>query len=167
MSLVSWIGTLWDYNYWGNHRLLDCLETISEDDFTKQDDYSIGSIQHQLVHIMWAELVWYNRIHDQSRPTFTVEDYPSLESIRNQWEDFDNHWRQYLLSLTDDMLEEELHVTRQNGEAYVMSIQAIIHHIVNHGTNHRAQILHLIHVYGGRTFEQDMTAFFRHKQGIG
>lgn len=165
MQTTDWIRTtLWDYNYWATYRLLDALETISDNDFTRPNAYSVGSIHTQLVHIMWAEAVWYTRLHEQPRPLFTADDYPTLASIRVKWSDIKAQWMQYLSDLTDDQLDTDIQVIRGNGDPYTMTIRSILHHVPNHGTNHRAQILSLVHQYGGETFEQDMTAYIRYQQ---
>jgi uncharacterized damage-inducible protein DinB len=48
-----------------------------------------------------------------------------------------------------------------NGEIVTSVLREILWHVVNHGTDHRAQILQLCYVYGAPTFEQDMFFFYR------
>ncbi|MEL6525463.1 MAG: DinB family protein [Chloroflexota bacterium] len=162
MSLAH-IQTLLNYNYWAHHQLFDCLETISETDFLADSDYSSGSMQVQLVHIMWAEATWYARLHDQPRPPFTAEDYPTLHEIKTKWQAIETDWRTYIASLSLSDLDTRYDITPYTGNPYHATVQEIIAHVVNHGTNHRAQILQHIHNAGGQTFEQDMSRYFRER----
>jgi uncharacterized damage-inducible protein DinB len=47
---------------------------------------------------------------------------------------------------------------------YEHKIGEVLIHVVNHGTDHRAQMLRLIGDYGGQTFEQDIIFYLREKQ---
>lgn len=162
--MLDWIKTAMDYNYWAHHKLLDCLDTISDADFKKPVDYSIGSLHQQIVHVMWAEDLWYARITGKTRPDFTHEGFPTRESIREKWTEVEANWRDYVDTLTDDELQRTFEVQRLNGETYVHSIRDTMLHMVNHGTDHRAQMLELIHGYGGETFAQDIIYFLREQQ---
>ncbi|MGB1288567.1 MAG: DinB family protein, partial [Aggregatilineales bacterium] len=124
--MLNWIQTIWDYNYWGHHKILDCLDTISEADFKRDVDYSIGSLHQQIVHVMWAEDVWYARLHDMPRPTYIVDDYPTRNSIREKWTITEINWREYLQNLTETELSREFEMTRLNGQALIHSVMEIM-----------------------------------------
>lgn len=162
--MLNWIRTTWDYNYWAHRKLWDCIMSISDADFKKPFDYSIGSIHEQVVHTMWAEAIWYARLHDEERPTFTAEDYPERAAIRAKWDDVEAKWRAYLNRLTPDQVDRTFEVVRANGESYIHSVRDVLMQVVNHGTDHRAQMLQLIHHCGGETFAQDIIYYFREQQ---
>lgn len=164
MDMFDYIKTLWDYNYWARDRIWPCIETISEEDFVRPFEYSMGSLQAQVVHVMWAEATWLTRFYDQPRPTFTAKDYPTLATIYEKWQLVESDWKVYLATLTNEALNHPLHITRQNGQTYRIQVFEALMHIVNHGTNHRAQILQIIHRYGGLTVEQDISFYVRERQ---
>ncbi len=157
--MLQWTRTLWDYNYWAHRKLWNCIETISDSDFVKPVAYSVGSVHIQVVHVMWAEAVWYERIHNGHRPTFTAEDYPTRPLIRAKWDQIEAKWRAYLDHTTEDELRREIEIVPLRGQPYKCTVLEMLSHAVNHGTNHRAQILQLIHGYGGETFEQDLSFY--------
>ena len=159
--MLNWINTIWHYNYWAHHQMLDCVSHISETDFKREVDYSMGSVHRQVVHVMWAESIWYARINGLPRPEYTVTDYPTLAAIRDKWSDIEAQWRAYLDRLTETELHSTFDYVRGNNEAITSVVYEILWHIVNHGTDHRAQILQLSHTYGAPTFEQDMFFYFR------
>jgi uncharacterized damage-inducible protein DinB len=162
--MLQYTRTLWDYNYWAHHKLWNCIETISDSDFVKPVAYPVGSVHVQVVHVMWAEAVWYERIHHRSRPTFTADDYSTRPVIREKWDQIESHWRAYLARTTEDDLRRELEITPLRGQPYSCTVQEMLLHAVNHGTNHRAQILQLIDSHGGETFEQDLSSYYRERQ---
>lgn len=164
--MLNWIKTIWDYNYWAHHKMIDCVGQLSDTDFKKEVDYSMGSVHRQIVHVMWAESVWYARINGLVRPEFTTEDYPTVEAIRTKWSDIEAQWRTYLERLTEAELSTSFDYTRGNNEATSSVLRETLWHVVNHGTDHRAQILQLCHGYGAPTFEQDMFFYYRARDGI-
>lgn len=166
MLTLDYIKTIWDYNYWGHHKLLDCLETVSSEDFVKPVPYSIGSLHQQIVHVMWAEALWMSRIRAEARINWTTETFPSLAAIRENWAIVEADWRKFVANLKEEDLARivESH-SISKGQSYQDKLPQILVHVVNHGTDHRSQMLRIIHDFGGKTFEQDMIYYFREKSG--
>ncbi|MEQ8672201.1 MAG: DinB family protein [Aggregatilineales bacterium] len=162
--MLDWIRIAIDYNYWAQRKLLYCLSTVSGADFKKPVNYSIGSLHQQIVHVMWAEALWLARLQGETFTQFSHEDYPTLDDIREGWAGIEMQWRDYIADLTESDVMGEFEMRRTNGEAYVHRVRDVILHVVNHGTDHRAQMLELIHSYGGETFGQDMIFYLRQQQ---
>ena len=158
--LLDWVNTIWEYNYWGHHKILNCLETVSESDFKREVEYSIGSLHAQIVHTMWAEEVWLARIQGRPRPDWSIESHNNIAEIREQWTELESNWRSYLATLTDDDLAGTFSYVRGNSQQVTSILHEILRHVVNHGTDHRGQMLRIIHDYGGETFEQDMFFYY-------
>ena len=55
-----------DYHYWARDRLLDGVETLTPDQFTRDMGSSFRSIRDTLVHIYFAEWAWHLRWQGQS-----------------------------------------------------------------------------------------------------
>jgi uncharacterized damage-inducible protein DinB len=162
MLSLDYIRMIWDYNYWGHHKLLDSLVAVSVEDFAKPVPYSIGSLHEQIVHVMWAEAVWISRIKGQARPEFGAKDYLTLEAVCQKWSLIESDWRSYISSLTESELDRVIEVIqKKTGQIHNDGLSEILLHVVNHGTDHRAQMLRIIHDFGGETFEQDMIYYFR------
>ncbi|MDQ7034849.1 MAG: DinB family protein [Anaerolineae bacterium] len=164
--MLDWIKTIWDYNYRAHHQMMDCVAQLSEADFKKEVEYSMGSVHRQVVHVMWAESVWFARINGLSRPEYTVDDYPTVQAIRKKWSDVEMQWQTYLDRLTEEELSASFDYVRGNDEETSSILRETLWHVVNHGTDHRAQILQLCHSYGAPTFEQDMFFYFQARDGI-
>ena len=165
MLSLDYIRTIWDYNYWGYYKILKSLATVSAEDFAKPIPYSIGSLNEQIVHVMWAEALWMSRIKGQPRPEFGASDYPTLDSVHEKWASIESDWRSFVTNLSESDLERKIESLQvKTGKIFYDALSQVVVHVVNHGTDHRAQMLRIIHDFGGETFEQDMIYYFREKQ---
>lgn len=64
---------------------------------------------------------------------------------------------QYVENMTTDELAEVVHFDMpQRGGAHRNSRWKILLHMVNHGADHRAQIMARLHELGAHTFEHDL-----------
>lgn len=149
---------LFDYNVWANRRVWTCVETLTDEQFYRPCDYSIGSVHDQLVHQMAVERLYLMRVTGEPVTGLPASsEYPDRDSSRAEWDDIEQAWRQYLPTLTDEMLEarlEFLSITTKTPQS-CLRWQALSQ-AINHSTDHRAQILSLIHQVGGeKTVPQD------------
>jgi uncharacterized damage-inducible protein DinB len=73
-------------------------------------------------------------------------------SIRAHWDMVEQQMRAYLAALRDEMLFEKPFTA---GEDKDLLLWQVLLHVVNHGTDHRAQVLRLVHDLGVATGPQD------------
>ncbi|MGJ3241298.1 MAG: DinB family protein [Anaerolineae bacterium] len=162
MLSIDTITMLWDYTHWANERLRQSLATISTQDFERDNPYGVGSLHQHAVHMMWAEALWLARLRESGAAfRWDVQKYPTLEVITARWQQVERDWRTYLSALSDDDLTRTFEAHATSGR-FTHTIGTMLLHLVNHGTDHRAQMLRLIGDYGGQTFEQDLIYYLRH-----
>jgi uncharacterized damage-inducible protein DinB len=148
---------LFDYNFWADRKLWDFVLALSEEQFRHPSDYSIGSVHQQVVHMMDAEAVWLARVKGAAPEIFhDVAVFPTRESIRTRWDQVEANWRAYLDSLPDgDLQGVAEYISRTDGKQYRTPLWESLMQIINHSTDHRSQILSLIHHLGGKTGPHD------------
>ena len=143
------------YNYWANNRVWKHVIALSEEQFTRPSDYSMGSVSQQVTHQMFAEELWLSRIRNDDE-VVKARRYASRVAIASHWKSVEQAWLAYLDTLTDAALDEEIIF---NSQTYGTTFHNLrwegLMQILNHSTDHRAQILSLIHQVGGDTSEQD------------
>lgn len=154
-----------DYSYWAHRRVWDCVMQLTDTQFTHPFEYSIGSVHAQVVHVMSAEEIWYFRLQGESltglrRP----EEFPTRLDVRRKWDLIERDMRRYTDRLTDEQLTGTITYRTTNGKSMHESRLGILLHVINHGTDHRAQILSLLHHFGAPTLEQDMIVYLRESQ---
>ena len=78
--------TLLDYHYWARDRMFAALEALTPEQYTKDLGNSFRSVRDTVVHIYFAEWVWYSRWTGTSPTSFPhAEDFPDLAAIRAPW----------------------------------------------------------------------------------
>jgi len=64
----EYIHTLIQYNYWARDRTLASADQLSPEQLTRNLGSSFASVLDTLVHMHFAEWIWYQRWHGQCRP---------------------------------------------------------------------------------------------------
>ncbi len=160
------IQTLFDYHYGMYQQVWDCVMELTEAQFVRETDYSLRSVRNHLVHCMSVDNRWLARIQNQTPPKRLESiHYPNQDAVRLKW----NAIRQRVLNYTDSLTQEALNETvqvefpRRGGQHRNLRWEILLH-MVNHGTDHRAQILARLHELGAATIEQDLMLHLWAKQ---
>lgn len=162
---VNYFRRLYDYTFWAHRQVWACVMLLTEEQFTRHSTYSVGSVHEQVLHTLSAEWVWLERVRGVSPTAFlNKDDFPTREVIRTKWDTVEADWHSYLAHLHESQLTQPLIYRGLDGGTHPHTpLWEILAHVVNHGTDHRAQTLALIHQVGGSTLEQDILFFsWRH-----
>ncbi len=145
---------LYGYHFAENRKIWDrCVNELTVDQFTQNVDYSHGSARNQLIHIMSVDDVWFSALRGVELPQpFTPAASDDCVSIRAQWDTVEQNMRAYLAALRDDMLFTKPFA---EGEDKDLILWQVLIHVVNHATDHRAQVLRQLHDLGVKTGPQD------------
>ena len=159
---IGMVRTLYDYNVWAHHQVWDCIMQLNDEQFTREIEYSHGSIHAQVVHTMFAEWSWFSRLQGHSTTRiWQAADFPTRDSIRARWDEVEADIRAYLDSLSDEDLKETFHYTTTKGTPQENVRWEILIHVLNHGTDHRAQIMAMLNQIGVPGVEQDLIFYLR------
>lgn len=149
---------LYDYHFSANRGIWDeHVVSLPDAQFTQPVDYSVGSVRNQVVHMLNVDGIWFS---DLLRLATPLELEPANSNdralIRRQWDTVEAHMRRFLDGLTDDMLFEKPFA---EGEDKDLILWQVLLHVANHGTDHRAQLLRLLHDLGCQTGPQDFVFY--------
>lgn len=160
------IQKLMDYNYGAHDRVWELIMQLDDEQFVQEMDYSWKSVRNHLVHIISVDNRWLARISNTALPDrLELQDYPSKVFVRMKWDEVRYHIMNYVASVTDADLQETIEIDIPvRGGIYHNKRWEILVHMVNHGTDHRAQILNLVHQLGGMTIEQDLLLYLWDKE---
>ena len=156
------IKTIFEYNYWAFERVWQCISQISDEQFVQEIDYSTGSIRNILIHIMGGNRIWMSVIRNIEFPgRLPPEGFESIAKTKAKWDEFQAEFLDHLRSIDQEQLN-----TTMDWELFSHGVKAtslrweILLHLANHATDHRAQILALLHHhFHVQTVEQDLIFF--------
>jgi uncharacterized damage-inducible protein DinB len=145
----------YDYHFAENRKIWDSyVAPLSHEQFTQPVDYSHGSARDQIVHLMSVDDAWFSELRgvDPIDP-LAPADIDDRKTIRAHWDKVEQNMRDYLAKLRDDMLFDK--PIKEPEEDKDLILWQVLLHVVNHGTDHRAQLLRLLNDLGVKTTSQD------------
>ena len=136
-------------NIWNNY-----VAHLSHQQFAQPVDYSHGSVRDQIVHLMSVDEIWFSELRGvEPSELLPATDSDDRESIRARWDMVEQSMREYLAGLRDDTLFDKP-IGEPEEDKFLITWQVLLQ-VVNHGTDHRAQLLRLLNDLGVRTTSQD------------
>lgn len=146
---------LYGYHFAENRKIWDSyIAPLSQEQFTQAVDYSYGSVRDQIVHLMDVDEAWFSGLRgvepSEPLPPAGADD---RKIIRAHWDEVEQFMRAYLGGLRDEMLFDK--PIEEPEEDKDLIVWQVLLHVVNHGTDHRAQLLRLLNDLGVETTSQD------------
>ena len=141
---------LLDYNRWANNLVIErSAETSDPDYFALSEGLSFGSLHATLVHIAVSEIVWLARwegrlppdeLADARRSDQLAEtELPTFQALVGAWREEESRQRQFVSALADDEATSTVVYRNQSGVANEQQLDQLVAHLVNHGTQYRAE----------------------------
>jgi uncharacterized damage-inducible protein DinB len=149
------IRHLYNYHFYENRMLWDAyITSLTYDKFTQAVNYSHGSVRDQIIHLISVDDIWFCQLCGaescEPLPAIGVDDRSIIRAI---WDKVEQRMRDYLADMQDEMLFDQP-IKEPEEDKDLMTWQVLLH-VVNHGTDHRAQILRVLNDLGVKTSSQD------------
>jgi uncharacterized damage-inducible protein DinB len=131
---------LYKYNQWANALILNAATNVTQEEFLAPASFPYGGLRGTLVHTLFAEWVWRQRWEGTS-PTrrFKPEDFPTFDSLRMRWAEEEKALMSFAEGLSDEKLGSKFKYNATDGEPHQRTLWHAMLHLVNHGTQHRAE----------------------------
>lgn len=151
------VRELYEYHFSANRILWDrCIMGLTLEEFRRKLPYSLGSIRNQVVHLMNIEDRWFSGLRGVDIPGILNPVYFGNQIVvRARWDTIESHMHDYLAKLDATELSRQLddHAT----------VWQVLFHVLNHGTDHRAQTLAMLAQLNVKGFPQDYYLYLRGK----
>jgi uncharacterized damage-inducible protein DinB len=160
------ILVLFDYNYWANARILDAAAGLTAEQYTSTvPGLGHGGVRGTLVHMLAAECLWRQRCLEGVSPTTLLQeaDFPTLEALRQRWAEEERLMRAGLTRLTERTLAEHIVYRTTAGRPMVDTLWQLLVHLVNHGTQHRAEVAMALTALGHSPGDLDLIIYLRER----
>ena len=158
---------LLDYHYWARDRLLDALEPLTPEQFTRDMGNSFRSIRDTAAHIYAAEWAWHSRWLGQSPAALLPADmFLDVAALRKAWGEHERKMRAYLSNRDEDGINQVIEYKLINGQPGASVLWQMAQHIVNHASYHRGQVVTMLRQLGATPPKaMDLIAFYRLRGG--
>ncbi len=160
------ITLLFDYNDWANERILSAAAGLSDDQYTAvTPGLSHGSVRATLVHALAAERIWRQRCLEGLSPTTLLReaDCPTFAALRALWAEEEAARRAGLARLSDEALGGRIAYRTTGGTPQENTLWQLLVHLVNHGTQHRAEAAVALTAFGHSPGDVDLIVYLRRR----
>jgi uncharacterized damage-inducible protein DinB len=159
------VQALLDYNYWARDRLLEAVDRLSPEQFTRDLGSSFRSVRDTLAHLHAAEWIWYRRWVGESPSALLPADrFADNASVASAWRDIEAQIRAYFDPLDDLELQRVIEYKSTAGVPGASVLWHMLQHVVNHSTYHRGQVTTMLRQLGATPPKaMDLIAFYRER----
>src|SRR5690606_5231403 len=113
---TDYFRTMLDYQYWCRDRLLAAAEDMSDEELTKPNGFTYGSILGILAHTLGGEWVWFQRMQGRTIEPGTApskDNIKSLAELRSRWQEAEADARAFMAKVDDP--EQEFVIRGRDG----------------------------------------------------
>jgi uncharacterized damage-inducible protein DinB len=160
MPTIELIRAYMEYNDAMNRKVWDSIMTLSDEHFIENLGYSHGSIRDLMVHMAVVDGRWLRGLKEEPEARGYSVDPASFPTRQKAFEFWDQTAHE-LMAYTQSLEESDLSITPMGMYGPVWQV---LLHLVNHGTDHRSQVLRALTDFEAPTFDQDFILFEWFKQ---
>ena len=154
------ILTLYQYNQWANEKILSAAINVSQEQFLADAAFPHGGLRGTLTHILFAQWIWRNRWQGIS-PTvrFKPDEFPTFASLKERWLQEQDLVMKFVQDIDDGQLNNPFEYKNTRGEPRQVILWHSMAHVVNHGTQHRAEAAAMLTDFGCSPGDVDLIYF--------
>jgi uncharacterized damage-inducible protein DinB len=151
---------LFRYNQWANAKIWNAAANVTQEQYLAPASFPHGGLRGTLVHLLSAEWIWRTR-WEGSSPTAVLkaEEFPTLESLRVRWAQEDQRLMTFVEAISDERLNSTFDYRNTSGKPFTKFLWHTMTHVVNHGTQHRAEAAALLTDLGHSPGDLDLLFF--------
>ena len=154
------------YNIWASQRILDVIIALPEEKQLTEVPSSFKSLYKTVLHMLDAENIWWQRMKMQERIIVPSENFKgTLQELAGNLLQQSKQWEEWVASASDLSLEHVFQYYNNKKEHFKMPVYQMVHHVFNHGTYHRGQLINMLRQLGVEKLPQtDFSLWIRSKK---
>jgi uncharacterized damage-inducible protein DinB len=137
------------YNIWANEQLINVLLKLSEEKLHQPVESSFPSIYKTCLHLWDAESIWWQRmkLQEQIQVPSLIGNY-NMKEIADNILQQDKLWADWITNATENQLQHVFAYYSLKKEYFKQPLWQAIHHLFNHSTYHRGQLVTMLRQLG-------------------
>lgn len=145
--MISTLTILLEHNFACREPLLESLEKLDHDDFTRSLGVGATSIRNILVHLMNTEIYWISFLNEIDTEKLDPQEFKDIKSIVKIWKSIERETRDFISNQTDVSLQFVKTMNLDEGTTSFTVEKALLH-MVTHEVHHRGFIIGLLRQMG-------------------
>ncbi len=144
--------TLFAYDVATWRRIWEVAATLTPEQYDRILPYSHGSVRNQLTHVTQVSTAWLMGLKEEPGGQEYALDpsaFADCNALRARWEEGAAETLAWVATLSDDQLDVTL-------PGMMGPTWHVLYQLINHGTDHRAQVLAAFQALGAPSFPQDL-----------
>jgi uncharacterized damage-inducible protein DinB len=126
------------YNYWANEKITQWLSQAPGDAWNREIESSFNTLRSTLIHLWNAEYGWLQMIQEKPWSMPQIDENTQTDDLVKGLLQTSNDWVKLLSTFSETDLQQSRKVGRDKIDTPILHI---VHHVFNHATYHRGQII--------------------------
>src|SRR5215217_965279 len=150
--LKAYFTDLSAYNSWANHKAIDWLSRIDDEQWERANISSFSSVKKTAIHLASAEKIWIDFWTKAAKPVYLSAEFAGTKNeLLDIWSAASKGLENFIRVHPEEDYLRAVSFVYPNGKTGQMPYYQTFAHIVNHSTYHRGQLVTLLRQAG---FEQ-------------
>ena len=133
------------YNIWATKRILDIILAMPEEKQMTELPSSFTSLFKTVLHMLDAESIWWQRMKMNERINIPSENFNgTMKEAADGLLQQSKLWEEWVSNASDLSLDHVFQYYNNKKEHFKMPVYQMLHHVFNHGTYHRGQLVNML-----------------------
>lgn len=137
------------YNIWATRRILELILVMPEEKQMAELPSSFTSLFKTVLHMLDAESIWWQRMKMNERINIPSETFNgTMKELADGLLQQSKLWEEWVSNASDLSLDHVFQFYNTKKEHFKMPVYQMLHHVFNHGTYHRGQLVNMLRQSG-------------------
>ena len=137
------------YNIWASRRILEVILALPEEKQLAEVPSSFTSLFKTVLHMLDAESIWWQRMKLTERIIVPNENFKgNMKELADNLLQQSKQWEEWVANVSELSLDHVFQYYNNKKEHFKMPIYQMLHHVFNHGTYHRGQLVNMLRQLG-------------------
>jgi uncharacterized damage-inducible protein DinB len=137
------------YNIWASQKIIDVILAMPEEKQLTEIPSSFNSLCNTVLHMWDAESIWWQRLKLQVNIIRPGKDFKgTMQDATSGLIQQSRQWEEWISNASELAIEHVFQYQTLDGTQYKQPTWQMLHHVFNHGTYHRGQLINMLRQLG-------------------
>ena len=137
------------YNIWASRRIFDIILALPDEKQMMEVPSSFNSLYKTVLHMLDAENIWWQRMKLSERIVVPSENFTgTMKELSDTLLQQSKQWEEWIISASDLSIDHVFQYYNKKKEYFKMPVYQMLHHVFNHDTYHRGQLINMLRQLG-------------------